>query len=284
MAAEWLWVDGQQAAMVPADDRGLLLADGVFETIRIERRRPSLSHYHLARLVAGLGALNFPHAQHLAQESLERVLGWGCAHTGHEGDAVLRLSVTRGSGPRGYAPPNSATPRVIARLNAGLPKPCPHLRLSTVAINWPDQPYLAGLKLLARTEQILAIMDAQQKGFDDALMRDAQGRLISTASGNLFFRLGDRLITPALTQCGIAGTRREHIITVVGRSCGYSVEETVCELGLLDIVNEVFTCNAISGIRSVASIAHGGQAWSFDDQSAVGRLAPHIHLASSLAL
>lgn len=63
-----LWADQEP---VPADDRGLAYGDGLFETIRIEGRRPLLLARHLARLVRGAEVLDIP----LDQAALGGALG-----------------------------------------------------------------------------------------------------------------------------------------------------------------------------------------------------------------
>ncbi len=276
-AGEWLWVDGEPDAMVPADDRGLLLADGLFETIRLEGREPCLFDYHCTRMAAGLAALQFPSPTSSATDALTAAVNWACAHPGHDGNATLRLTLSRGSGPRGYVPPACPAPRAIARLTAGLPTNTQPARLTTVSVAWSEQTQLAGLKLLARTEQVLASLEAKQHGYDDALMRDSGGVLVSGASGNLFIRRENTLYTPVLSRCGIAGTRRAHIVSSLGEHCGYRVEEAVCQLAMLESADEVFVCNAVVGVRPVQSVCHGDQTWAFPDQSAYRRLSPLIH-------
>jgi 4-amino-4-deoxychorismate lyase len=77
-------------------------------------------------------------------------------HTG-----VARLTVTRGSGPRGYAPPEPPQLRsILARLSAARGRRTSELRCGVATTRWATQPQLAGLKLLARTEQVLAAGEA----------------------------------------------------------------------------------------------------------------------------
>ena len=77
----------------------------------------------------------------------------------------------------------------------------------------PTQPQLAGLKLLARTEQVLAAGEAATGGWDDMLMLDSDDHVISSSRANLFLLCGEKVATPCLDRCGIAGTRRELLLT-----------------------------------------------------------------------
>lgn len=271
---EWHWVDGAVGAQVPVDDRGLNLADGVFETLRVEAGSLCVAPLHQQRMACGLVLLGFDDPNACAQQAVERVWTDLVADV-PETDGSLRITVTRGSGPRGYSPAHAHQPRVVARFVPGLPTALAPARLVVADIPWPSQPAFAGLKLLARVEQILAAQCAQTCGADDALMLDSRGHCISSASGNLFFRRGHSLVTPALTEAGIAGTRRRAIIEHWAASLGFKSE--VCPVPMADLAefDEVFMVNSIVGVRSVASIAEH----RFDDQQnlAAAALATHIH-------
>ena len=95
------WVDGAAADAVPADDRGLNYADGAFETLYCDAGVLSCPDLHEARLASALECLGFHDPQTLASQCFDEMkqLLAEVAHTG-----VVRCTVTRGSGPRGYAP------------------------------------------------------------------------------------------------------------------------------------------------------------------------------------
>ena len=104
------WIDGISADVVPVDDRGLNYADGVFETLLCKRGKILGAQLHEARLAQGLSRLTFPNADSLAEAvfATARQLLSGVGHSG-----IARLTVTRGSGKRGYTPDFDATPRSI---------------------------------------------------------------------------------------------------------------------------------------------------------------------------
>ena len=87
------------------------------------------------------------------------------------------------------------------------------MRCGIAATRWATQPQLAGLKLLARTEQVLAAGEAAAYGWDDMLMLDSDDHVISSGRANLFMLFGEKVATPCLDRCGIAGTRRELLLT-----------------------------------------------------------------------
>ena len=137
-------------------------------------------------------------------------------------------------------------------------------------VHWAHQRQLAGLKLLARTEQVLAAGEARQQGWDDALMLDGQGRVISSSRANLFIARDGQFITPSLERCGIAGTRRQLLLENVLPALGHMPK--VQDLTIDDVLNAdaVMLTNTVMGVTSVGSIAQQ----AFNERSTEGLLRP----------
>ena len=249
------WIDGIPADVVPVDDRGLNYADGVFETLLCRRGKILGAQLHEARLALGLSRLAFPNADSLAEAvfATARQLLSGVGHSG-----VARLTVTRGSGKRGYTPDLDATPRSILVAQNDRVVDNPGLRCGRAETRWADQPQLAGLKLLARTEQVLAAGEAAKAGWDDAIMLDARGRVISSARGNIFIISAGEVLTPDLARCGIAGTRRQLLIDRILPGLGSEAE--VCNLSWDQVktADAVVITNAVMGIAEVVAIGDTG--------------------------
>ena len=130
--------------------------------------------------------------------------------------SVVRITLTRGSGTRGYAPPQEVE---CTRLVAAFDVPfmpadwyaC-GIRVRFGELRLAAQPRLAGIKHLNRMEQVLARAEWSDPDVAEALLFDAADRVISATAANVFIVRGDRLITPALDQCGVAGVARAEIL------------------------------------------------------------------------
>jgi 4-amino-4-deoxychorismate lyase len=248
-----IWIDGEPAEALPLPDRGLDFGDGLFETLLVWRGRPLFPELHLQRLGAGLQALSFPDCVDAVGRQLETVAAFV---TDREWTA-LRLTVTRGAGPRGYTPPHEVRPRIIISAStlthdcATMASPA-HVQLGTV--RWPTQPLLAGLKHLNRLEQVLAASEARSLACDETVMLDQQGNVISVAAGNLFLLVEGRLLTPLLDDCGIAGTRRRLLLEQWAPALGLPVEQTRVSVQQMLSAEEVFYSNSLLGLRPVASL------------------------------
>jgi 4-amino-4-deoxychorismate lyase len=91
-------------------------------------------------------------------------------------------------------------------------------------------------------------------------MLSQSGQLVSVVAGNLFLLREGRLQTPALVDCGIAGTRRRLVMEQWAGALGLTVQESTLSLQDLESADEVFYCNALQGLRPV--VGFGRRHWS----------------------
>ena len=255
-----IWIDGCPGDALPLPDRGLDFGDGLFETLLLLEGAPRHLDLHLERLREGLLALAFPDCLTEVKNQIQTV----CQAVKFSGEAAMRVTLTRGGGPRGYLPPRHAQPRIIITIrqldrerNAEATAPA---RLALANIRWGQQPALAGIKHLNRLEQVLAAREREAAGVDEVLMLDQQGLVISVSAGNVFIRHKDALLTPVLNQCGVRGTRRRLIMESLAPALGLQMREEEISVSQLESAEEVFYCNALLGVRPVASF--GTASWS----------------------
>lgn len=248
MTAARLWVDGRPAGVVAADDRGLLYGDGLFETVRVVAGRAPLWPRHAARLAEGCRrlALPMPDADRLHDELRAASAGLD--------DAVVRLTVTRGGGPRGYAPPTAMrVTRVVAASPAPPPlDPCTArdgVAVRVCALRLAEQPALAGIKHLNRLEQVLARAEWDDPSIAEGLLRDASGRVVCATAANLFAVIDGVLVTPPVDRCGVAGVARAEVLATWR---GAQVADLPFDR--LPAAAEVFLTSAVRGILPVRSI------------------------------
>ncbi len=250
-----IWVDGERAGALPLPDRGLDFGDGLFETLLLYRGRPILIDYHWQRLQAGLRVLDFPDCRAAAYEQLMAA----CAELVSHDWIALRLTLTRGGAPRGYAPPADARVRVVisaAPLAQDRRQPAEPVHLEWANIRWSSQPALAGIKHLNRLEQVMAAREAQASGCDDVVVMDQAGRVCSTGSGNLFALISGVLCTPDLHAAGIAGTRRRLVIEQLAPDLGLAVDIRDISMEELVTADELFCCNSLRGLQPVRQLAN----------------------------
>ena len=119
-----LWLDDSLidagAAGIRADDRGLLLGDGLYETLLVRDGRPQRLEAHLARLCRGAAVIGLPLPAVDIGEAMRLTVA-----ANDLSDGSLRLTVTRGGGPRGLAPPPRPRPTIMITAAAAAPPPAP---------------------------------------------------------------------------------------------------------------------------------------------------------------
>ncbi|MBC7779506.1 MAG: aminodeoxychorismate lyase [Proteobacteria bacterium] len=193
-----------------ASDRGLRYGDGVFRTMRLRQGRVPAWPRHVRKLAADCGRLGFAVPD---RSALERDLAdLGARHP----ESVARITVTSGESARGYrrAQPARLTTLVQASAIPDLPVRLRGdgvtLRLCTLRL--ARQPALAGVKHLNRLEQVLARAEWTDDEVHEGVMLDTAGDAICGTMSNLFALERARLITPDLSNCGVAGVQRERIL------------------------------------------------------------------------
>jgi 4-amino-4-deoxychorismate lyase len=240
-------VNGAAATTVSVFDRGLSYGDGLFETIRFVRGAAPLWAGHMERLREGCWRLRLPppDAGQLAQEA--------AAVTSGIDHAVVRITITRGVGERGYAPPSEP---VATRIVAGFDAPAMsgEAYASGLRVRWCEtrlsvQPLLAGLKHLNRLEQVLARAEWSDPAVGEGLMRDVDGQVISGTMTNLFVVLDGQLVTPGLDRCGVAGVARARILSARPETRVMALRPSD-----LDRASEVFLSSSVRGILPVQAV------------------------------
>lgn len=240
-------VDGVVTDVVSASDRGLTYGDGLFETIRFVDGHAPLWTRHMQRLADGCVRLRLPppDADGLWNEAMASTQGMP--------QAVVRITLTRGTGIRGYAlPARPQTTRIVAGFAAPVIDAAVYrdgLRLRVCDLRLAAQPLLAGIKHLNRLEQVLARAEWDDAEIDEGVVCDVHGNVISAVAANLFAVVGGRLRTPAVDRCGVAGVGRAEVLAV----CPHA------QVGLLSLeallaASEVFLVSSVRGIMPVRAL------------------------------
>ena len=235
-------------------DRGLAYGDGLFETLSFQHGQCALAHWHWARLLKGCERLSIP----LAEEQLLNDLQLFLTNlTKHKSvlDGIVKLIVTRGSGGRGYAPPDKPKATLIWQwlpLIESSMEAQEGVALNVSTIRLAKQIQLAGLKHLNRLEYVLAAQ-AVSDGYIPLLL-DADGYVIETLSHNIFFVYAGVIITPNLMHCGVDGVLKQFSQQQLAPSLSLKIQQENISLDQLMAADEVFIGNSVRGFWPVTSL------------------------------
>jgi 4-amino-4-deoxychorismate lyase len=241
-------VNGVEAGAVAADDRGLQYGDGLFETMAARGGRIRAFPLHMARLAAGCAQLGIPMpAPSLLEAECLRVLD-------DLGSGVVKLVVTRGTGPRGYRPPREPTvTRIVTASALRTTAPGEGLVVRVCETRLARNARLAGIKHLNRLEQVLACSEWDDVGIAEGLMLATDDRVIGATAANLFLVRHGRLYTPEIRDCGVAGVMRQQVLNLA-KTLELAVEIGDFGLAELRAADEIFLTNALRGIRPVIEV------------------------------
>ena len=201
----------EEQAVVSVFDRGFLYGDGLFETVRISNGRLFRWPQHLARLQRGADFLKFrlPHpGDQLANWAQELARANGLS------DCLLRLNLSRGTGPRGYSPRGADNPTLVMTthpLGEAHPQTPPIWSVVTSSVRLPAEDPLAHFKTSNKLAQILARSEADALGADEALLINTDGHVVEGSSSNLFWIQERRICTPRIEAGILPGVTREVI-------------------------------------------------------------------------
>ena len=229
-------------------DRGLLLGDGLFETMLVVNGVALWRHMHLARLEGSANELGLGYDNANADAAIDALLARaGGVHQ------VLRLTLTRGVTARGLAG-NGAAPTLLASLDPydrGLMLQPATLIIATVRRN-PFSP-ASRLKTLSYIDNIAAAREAKARGADDALMLNTKGAVACSAIANVFLLKGKQLITPGRDQGILTGVIRQALLAGAARA-GFDREERAVKPAELLAADAVFLTNSLRLIRPVTAL------------------------------
>jgi len=245
---------GKRSTVVPIDDRAVQFGDGLFETIAIRHGEPRLWQYHLDRLARGCERLDIatPDTKQL-RLSLQDALARSSVPSDF---CVAKIIVSSGTGKRGYSRTHCIAPSIWFGVFPSAPLPDSSYRdgvdTKLCDTRLASGSAMAGLKTLNRLEQVLARSELNDQNLFEGLTMDASGAIICGTMSNVFFVLKNRVATPALSQCGVEGVMRRHVIkTLASQDIG--VSDATVELHDLVSVDEIFITNSQFGVLPVRS-------------------------------
>lgn len=238
------WLNGRllpaTEAAIPVGDRGFLLGDGVYETIRIRNGEAQWLDRHLARLAYGLRVIALRLEANLARAVAETIAANALA------DGSLRVTVTRGSGPRGIAPPpQPEATTLVTAFPAAPPLPPARIAIARRTRRNAFSP-LAGIKSINCLDSIIARQEAARTGADDALLLDTRDRVAEATAANVFAVIDGELLTPPPDDGALPGITRARVLALEGREATLAPDD-------IRRASEIFLTSSL-GIRPVAAL------------------------------
>jgi len=232
--------------VIVADDEGFTRGRAAFETVRVYDKRPFRLAQHLARLASSAERIGLEPPD---RGELERLAALALVEA-DSADAVLRFYWTAG--------PPGGEPAAVA-LVGPLPGWIEEARVGgqrLVSLLHPRRsaPWLLpATKSTSYAVNIAAEAEARRRGADDAVFVDAAGIVLEGPVTNIWWREGERLVTPALEVGILAGETRAALFEFAVQ-LGREVEEGAFPLERLLAADEAFTSSSVREVMPVVEL------------------------------
>jgi len=225
-----IFIDGkfcdESEAKISVFDHGLLYGDGVFEGIRAYHGRVFKLKEHIDRLFFSAKAilLDLP----MSHEALMKATVESCRINGLT-DGYIRLVVTRGVGTLGLNPNRCKNPSVIiiADKIQVYPKELYDKGMDIVTVPTVRNLHSAvnpAIKSLNYLNNILAKIEANNAGVEEAVMLNSEGYVAEGTADNIFVVRKGALQTPPLSAGALYGITRQTVIELA-EAAGWKVTE-----------------------------------------------------------
>jgi aminodeoxychorismate lyase len=243
----------EEQAMVSIFDRAVMYGDGLFETLRIFKRRPLQWSAHIERLRCGADYLGIrmPYSEAALVEYTSQLLQMNEVR-----DGLLRIQLSRGKGRPGYSPCDAQQPWLALSVHpAPLADPVTpdRWRLVTSSLRSLHGVPLANHKTSNKLLQVLARAEADAKDGDEALILGDRGCVLQGACSNVFWITKGAVHTPPLEQPILPGTTRALVLELCAQ-LDIPVRESVGSCTVLQEADGVFLTLSSRGIVEVSCL------------------------------
>ena len=253
---ELIFINGQMheaaQARIDPNDRGLLLGDGLFETMLSRAGVTFRLGAHLARLTASARTLGIP-LPIPAAEIASAVTATINANKLEHADAVVRITLTRGPAPRGLTLPAKPAPMVMV---AATPYTAQHPDVASACIVGQRRNELSAAsnhKTINYLDNVLAAQEASTQGCDEGLMLNGRNHIVCGSRSNIFAMIDGVLYTPPLDDGALPGIVRS---VVLDMAKVLRVKHRQAPLWVYDLprVSEAFITNSLLGVLPLGRV------------------------------
>jgi branched-chain amino acid aminotransferase len=241
-----VWVNGRVVApgepAVTADDHGLTVGDGIFETAKVVDGVPFALTRHLRRLESSARGMALQVDLDVVRRGVKDVLAASPVALGR-----LRITVTGGPSPLG-SDRGTAGPTYLVAVAPATPPTEPG---AVITVPWVrnDRSAVAGLKTTSYAENVVALARAHEAGAHEAIFANTRGNLCEGTGTNVFVEVDGRLVTPPLSAGCLAGVTRDLLLEWLP-----DIEERDVPLSALAEAKEAFLTSSMRDVHPIAVV------------------------------
>lgn len=244
----------EEQALIPANDRGFVFGDGIYEVVRILEGKVFAWDAHAARMTQGLAGIRIDAFGAADVAALHDV----CTRLVREndlatGEATVYLQVSRGAATRTHHFPPAGTP---ATVYAAAQRFTPNFAMrdqGAKGITFADIRWArCDLKTVNLLGPVLARQAAKEHDAYEAILH-RDGMVTEGAATNAFAVIGGVLRTHPLTHHILPGITRALLMELI-RELGIPCEERPVSLQELPGVDELFVCGTTTDVQPIVTL------------------------------
>lgn len=239
-----IWLNGRlyddpAQALLPATDAGVVVGNGIFESLSVTENGVFAVTRHLDRLTRSALALGLP-APNLGavREGISAVIDGRPYAFGK-----VRITYTGGLGPLGSQAPYGPATLVVAA--DAVEAPAPTTDVVTAPWTRNEHGALSGVKSTSYAENVRALSYATDRGATEAIFVNTAGNLCEGTGSNLFLVFGSEAVTPPLAAGPLAGITRELLLEWA------PIAEVDVRAEDAARADEVFLTSSLRGVQAV---------------------------------
>jgi len=242
-----------QDSNILTQNRGFLYGDAVFETVKIVNSKVLYLEDHYFRLMASMRVVRMEIPMNFTMEYFEEQLLSLTNKLSISNSARARITVYRNDG--GYYLPIDNTVSFLVHASA----------IETVPYSFEEKEYevdlfkdfyitkqlLSSIKTTNRILNVAASIFANENALDNCLLLNDSKNVVEAIQGNLFMLVGNKLITPPVSEGCLNGVMRKQVLKLAKTISGIEVTEELISPFELQKADELFITNVIKGIQPI---------------------------------
>jgi branched-chain amino acid aminotransferase len=242
-----------QDTNILTQNRAFLYGDAVFETVKIVNSKILFLEDHYFRLMSSMRVVRMEIPMNFTMEYFEEQLLSLVIDTAFSNSCRARITVFRNDG--GYYLPQTNTVsfliHVVSLEHALYSFPQKEYEVDLFKDFYVTKQLLSSIKTTNRMLNIAASIFASENGFDNCLLLNDSKNVVEAIQGNVFMILGNKLITPPVSEGCLNGVMRKQILEIAKKIESLEVVEEVISPFDLQKADELFVTNVIKGIQPI---------------------------------
>jgi branched-chain amino acid aminotransferase len=242
-----------QDTNILTQNRAFLYGDAVFETVKIVNSEILFLEDHYFRLMSSMRVVRMEIPMNFTMEYFEEQLLSLVIDNAFSDSSRARITVFRNDG--GYYLPQTNTVSFLINV-VGIEDALYAFAQKEYEVDlfkdfYVTKQLLSSIKTTNRMLNITASIFASENGFDNCLLLNDSKNIVEAIQGNIFMLMGNKLITPPVSEGCLNGVMRKQILEIAKKMESLEVVEEVISPFDLQKADELFITNVIKGIQPI---------------------------------